>query len=170
MTNLCILFCSTLTTPPVALCRFRPGVPRICFTQILKICLTQMLNNLEPFLSNAKSERRVFQMFGVQALPPLPSPHCAKKGHLWSSADKKGGWGVFYKKEKQTRAVSALGELPYTPKQDAAWIWNKLVAEIILIINFLPIKKPTWSLSLSLSSSSSSCNDHCFDKLAVITI
>ena len=102
---------------PVALYHFRPGVPQICFTQILKICLTQMLNNLEPFLSNAKSERRVFQMFGVQALPPLPSPHCAKKGHLWSSADKKGAWGVFYKKEKQTRAVSALGELPYTPNR-----------------------------------------------------
>ena len=118
---------------PVALYHFRPGVPQICFTQILKICLTQMLNNLELFLSNAKSERGVFQMFGVQALPPLPTLIVLKRAICGARRIKRGAWGVFYKKEKQTRAVSALGELPYTPKQGAAW--SKLIAEIILIID-----------------------------------
>ena len=65
---------------PVALYHFRPGVPQICFTQILKICLTQMLNNLEPRLSNAKSEREFFKCLASKRSHPPPNPHCAKKG------------------------------------------------------------------------------------------
>ena len=81
-----------------------------------------------------------FQMFGVQAVPPLPAPHCAKKGPFVKLAGdkKRAHGGVFYKKDKQqqqTGAVLALGELPYAPKQDA---WSKPIAKIIIIIT-LPI-------------------------------
>ena len=73
-------------------------------------------------------------MFGVQAVPPLPAPHCAKKGPFVKLAEdkKRAHGGVFYKKDKQqqTGAVLALGELPYTPKQDA---WSKPIAKIIII-------------------------------------
>ena len=72
---------STHPSPP-ACCSlpFPSRCPSDLFHTNTRICFTQMLNNLELFLSNAKSERGVFQMFGVQAVPPLPAPHCAKKG------------------------------------------------------------------------------------------
>ena len=77
--------------------------------------------------------------------PTLLRPYCAKKRPFVEQRIKSGRMGGFLQKgqaEAEAGAVSALGELPYTPKQDAARIWNKLVAEIILIINFRPIKKP----------------------------
>ena len=74
--------------------------------------------------------------------PTLLQPYCAKKRPFVEQRIKSGRMGGFLQKgqaEAEAGAVSALGELPYTPKQDAYKA------------------KP---------QTSSSCNDNCFDNLA----
>ena len=74
--------------------------------------------------------------------PTLLRPYCAKKRPFVEQRIKSGRMGGFLQKgqaEAEAGAVSALGELPYTPKQDAYKA------------------KP---------QTSSSCNDNCFDNPA----
>ena len=48
-------------------------------------CRLDLFHTIWKPFSQMQNPNVVFQMDGVQAVPPLRRPYCAKKGHLWSS-------------------------------------------------------------------------------------